>query len=83
MLTFPWRTLFQVPSTVNVAFFMPNGSPQQCFGENIFFSQVAICGSDIALYEWNEVAKVIATVPFIPGKFNHSLFVFQGDIGDP
>jgi len=31
--------------------------------------KVAICGSDIALYLWNEVAKVIATVPFIPGKF--------------
>ena len=28
---------------------------------------VAICGSDIALYKWNDVAKVIATVPFIPG----------------
>ena len=31
---------------------------------------VAICGSDIALYQWNEVAKVIATVPFIPGRSN-------------
>lgn len=30
--------------------------------------KVAICGSDIALYLWNEVAKVIATVPFIPGS---------------
>ena len=30
--------------------------------------RVAICGSDIALYLWNEVAKVIATIPFIPGK---------------
>jgi len=29
--------------------------------------KVAICGSDIALYTWNEVAQVIATVPFIPG----------------
>ena len=28
---------------------------------------VSICGSDIALYRWNEVARVIATVPFIPG----------------
>merc|ERR1712156_1056928 len=28
--------------------------------------KVAICGSDIALHLWNEVAKVIATVPFIP-----------------
>ena len=33
-----------------------------------FFSQVAICGSDIALYSWNEVAKTIATLPFIPGR---------------
>ena len=30
--------------------------------------KVAICGSDIALHLWNEVAKVIATVPFIPGQ---------------
>ena len=30
--------------------------------------KVAICGSDIALYLWNEVAKVIGTIPFIPGK---------------
>merc|ERR1719244_631319 len=29
--------------------------------------KVAICGSDIALYLWNEVAKVIGTIPFIPG----------------
>ncbi|ELU05464.1 hypothetical protein CAPTEDRAFT_157510 [Capitella teleta] len=29
--------------------------------------RVSICGSDIALYKWNEVARVIATVPFIPG----------------
>jgi len=29
--------------------------------------KVAICGSDIALYTWNEMAQVIATVPFIPG----------------
>lgn len=28
---------------------------------------VSICGSDIALYRWNEVARVIATTPFIPG----------------
>ncbi|XP_005101843.1 L-threonine 3-dehydrogenase [Aplysia californica] len=28
---------------------------------------VAICGSDIALYNWDHVAKVIATIPFIPG----------------
>lgn len=28
---------------------------------------VSICGSDIALYRWNDMARVIATVPFIPG----------------
>lgn len=28
---------------------------------------VAICGSDIALYKWDSVAKVIATIPFVPG----------------
>ena len=32
--------------------------------------KVAICGSDIALYLWNEVAKVIGTIPFIPGKLS-------------
>jgi threonine 3-dehydrogenase len=35
--------------------------------------KVAICGSDIALYHWNEVAKAIATVPFIPGKHKNLL----------
>jgi len=29
--------------------------------------KVGICGSDIALYMWNDVARAIATVPFIPG----------------
>ncbi|XP_076458186.1 L-threonine 3-dehydrogenase-like [Babylonia areolata] len=28
---------------------------------------VAICGSDIALYKWDATARVIATVPFVPG----------------
>ncbi len=28
---------------------------------------VAICGSDIALYMWNDLAKTIASIPFIPG----------------
>lgn len=28
---------------------------------------ISVCGSDISLYMWNEVARVIATVPFIPG----------------
>jgi len=27
----------------------------------------SICGSDINLYKWNEVAKVIASLPFTPG----------------
>ena len=42
--------------------------------------KVAICGSDIALYLWNEVAKVIATVPFIPGKFWAFLVISGSDI---
>ena len=29
--------------------------------------KVAICGSDINLFLWNEFAKVIATIPFTPG----------------
>ncbi|XP_023330135.1 uncharacterized protein LOC111702613 [Eurytemora carolleeae] len=29
--------------------------------------KVAICGSDIALYNWTKVAQVIANIPFIPG----------------
>jgi threonine dehydrogenase-like Zn-dependent dehydrogenase len=29
--------------------------------------KVAICGSDINLYQWNAVAQVIATLPFTPG----------------
>merc|ERR1712002_1422899 len=29
--------------------------------------KVAICGSDIILWRWSEMAKLIATVPFIPG----------------
>ena len=28
---------------------------------------VSICGSDIALYYYNDVAKAIAPLPFIPG----------------
>ena len=35
---------------------------------NFTFQQVGICGSDIALYSWNAIAKQIATLPFIPGK---------------
>jgi len=29
--------------------------------------RVSICGSDINLYKWNEVAQVIAKLPFTPG----------------
>ncbi|XP_062515892.1 L-threonine 3-dehydrogenase-like [Corticium candelabrum] len=29
--------------------------------------KASICGSDIALYRWNEVAQIIAKVPFTPG----------------
>jgi threonine 3-dehydrogenase len=29
--------------------------------------KVALCGSDIALYQWNNVAQAIAKVPFTPG----------------
>lgn len=28
---------------------------------------VSICGSDINLYSWNQVAQVIASIPFTPG----------------
>lgn len=28
---------------------------------------VSVCGSDINMYTWNDVAKVIATIPFTPG----------------
>ncbi len=42
--------------------------PEVAEDEVLFEVQkVAICGSDIALYSWNEVARVIATIPFIPG----------------
>ena len=39
---------------------------------------VSICGSDIALYRWNEVAKLIATVPFIPGHEATGVIVRSG-----
>lgn len=28
---------------------------------------VSVCGSDINLYTWNQVAQVIASIPFTPG----------------
>jgi len=40
--------------------------------------KVAICGSDIALYTWNEMAQVIATVPFIPGHEATGTVVLTG-----
>jgi len=40
--------------------------------------KVAICGSDIALYNWNEVAQVIATIPFIPGHEAAGVVVAKG-----
>ena len=33
----------------------------------IKIEKVAICGSDINLFLWNEFAKVIADIPFTPG----------------
>lgn len=30
-------------------------------------TRVSICGSDINLYKWNDVAQVIAKLPFVPG----------------
>ncbi|KAF2367355.1 Alcohol dehydrogenase N-terminal, partial [Trinorchestia longiramus] len=33
----------------------------------IKIEKVGICGSDISLWKWNEVAKDIASLPFIPG----------------
>ena len=33
------------------------------------YKKVALCGSDINLYKWNETAKVIASLPFTPGKY--------------
>ena len=29
--------------------------------------KVSLCGSDIILYDWNELGKSIARLPFIPG----------------
>lgn len=28
---------------------------------------ISVCGSDINMYTWNDIARVIATIPFIPG----------------
>lgn len=42
--------------------------PQPGQGELLIkVNKVAICGSDITLYQWGEVAKTIAAIPFTPG----------------
>nr|CAB3266482.1 sorbitol dehydrogenase-like [Phallusia mammillata] len=51
-------------------------------------TKVAICGSDINLYKWNDVAKVIAALPFTPGHEATGIVVAKGsevkrlEIGD-
>ncbi|XP_076822977.1 L-threonine 3-dehydrogenase-like isoform X1 [Clavelina lepadiformis] len=44
----------------------------------IKIKKVAICGSDINLYMWNETAKVIAALPFIPGHEATGIVVRKG-----
>ncbi|XP_068216406.1 L-threonine 3-dehydrogenase-like [Palaemon carinicauda] len=41
--------------------------------------RVALCGSDINLWKWNETARVIATLPFIPGHEATGEVVLLGD----
>jgi 2-desacetyl-2-hydroxyethyl bacteriochlorophyllide A dehydrogenase len=41
--------------------------------------KVALCGSDIALYQWNNVAQAIAKVPFTPGHEMVGEIVGVGD----
>ncbi|XP_003382382.1 PREDICTED: uncharacterized protein LOC100635091 [Amphimedon queenslandica] len=42
--------------------------PQPGQGELLVkVKKVAICGSDITLYKWGEIAKTIAAIPFTPG----------------
>ncbi|ESO84227.1 hypothetical protein LOTGIDRAFT_184303 [Lottia gigantea] len=45
---------------------MPVPQPQ---GDEVLIKvdSVSICGSDINLYKWNDVARVIAKIPFVPG----------------
>nr|XP_045584901.1 L-threonine 3-dehydrogenase-like [Procambarus clarkii] len=43
---------------------VPTPEPDQLI---IKVHRVSICGSDINLWKWNDVAQVIATLPFIPG----------------
>lgn len=43
---------------------------------------VGICGSDIALYKWNNVARTIATVPFTPGHESSAIVVKCGPGAD-
>nr|XP_018669010.1 uncharacterized protein LOC100180278 [Ciona intestinalis] len=41
-------------------------------------TQAAICGSDINLYKWNDVAKFIAALPFTPGHEAAGMVVKKG-----
>ncbi|XP_039273046.2 L-threonine 3-dehydrogenase-like [Styela clava] len=42
--------------------------PEACNDEVLIkVDKVAICGSDISLWKWNETAKLIASLPFTPG----------------
>lgn len=43
-----------------------------------FKFKVAICGSDINLYKWNETAKQIAALPFTPGIFTSRFYYYYG-----
>ncbi|KAK4313190.1 hypothetical protein Pmani_015452 [Petrolisthes manimaculis] len=43
---------------------VPTPGPDQVI---IKVHKVAICGSDLNLWKWNDLARTIATLPFIPG----------------
>lgn len=54
--------------------------PTPTAGELLIKCQyVAICGSDINLYKWNDIAKQIAKLPFTPG---HEMTGVVDQIGD-
>ena len=38
----------------------------------------SICGSDIALYRWDDVARQIASLPFTPGHEGAGIVVQTG-----
>jgi len=42
-------------------------------------TKVALCGSDINLYVWNDTAKVIASLPFTPGHEATGKVIALGD----